>query len=366
MLSSYREVPNQPSDEPEEPRATSWRPVDLTDALAGRDLPAPELLARADLHHLLYRARTHWFQGESESCKSWLALVAAAQILTQPGGRVLWIDYEDDDRGIVARLLALGVRGEDIAAGFVYVRPDEPLRARNGAWTDAVVDFEHLLACSYDLAVIDGVTEAMVTEGLSLMDNADIAAWLRTLPKRIADRTGAAVVCIDHVTKDRDGQGRYAIGGQHKLAGVTGAAYKLEVRRRLRRADGGEPVDGTVLITVVKDRPGWVRAHAADGDAVGMLKLTSWPDGGVTAAVEAVSDMPTPDLVLCRRILEHLLVYDGVSGRNVEDGVQGKGPAIREALRWMAEPPREWLRVEKKGVAHLHFLTDVGREEFGL
>jgi hypothetical protein len=54
----------------------------------------------------------------------------------------------------------------------------------------------------------------MTTEGLALGDNTDVAAWMRLLPKRFA-AAGAAVVVIDHVVKNRDDQGRYAIGGQH-------------------------------------------------------------------------------------------------------------------------------------------------------
>jgi hypothetical protein len=54
----------------------------------------------------------------------------------------------------------------------------------------------------------------MTTEGLALGDNTDVAAWMRPLPKRFA-AAGAAVVVIDHVVKNRDDQGRYAIGGQH-------------------------------------------------------------------------------------------------------------------------------------------------------
>ncbi len=254
---------------------TSWAPVDLSDAVAGRDLPAPALLERVDGHYLLYRGRVHWFQGEPESCKTWLALLAATQVLIA-GGWVLWLDFEDTETGVVARLRALGVPADIILARFVYTRPDEPLRSRDG-FTRAIIDLNQLLKQRYDLAVVDGVTEAFTVEGLSYIDNGDVAIWMRLLPKRIADRTGAAVACIDHLTKDREGQGRYAIGGQHKLAGVTGAAYKLEVRRRFKRSADGDPVDGVIAVTVVKDRPGSVQAHAATDDAVATFKLISWP-----------------------------------------------------------------------------------------
>lgn len=341
---------------------TTWQPVDLTDALTGHDLPEPELLDRSDGQKLLYRGRVHWFQGESEACKSWLALIAVAQILNT-GGHALWIDFEDDDRGVVARLLALGVQPDAIAGRFTYVRPDEPLKGRTG-YAPGWVDLVHLIKRRYDLAVIDGVTEAMTVEGLNLLDNTDIAVWQRLLPKRIATVTGAAVVCIDHVTKNSGEAGRYAIGGQHKLAGVTGAAYRLEVRARFKRAET-QPVEGRIAITVTKDRPGWVRSHATD-DAIGVLVLTSWPDGGVTAEITTDRPGADVDLNLCRRILDHLVTYDGSSGRKVEEAVDGKAATIRQALKWMIDEPRRWIRVEKVGVAHFHYLTDAGREEFNL
>jgi hypothetical protein len=343
---------------------SSWCPVDLTAALEGRDLPAPELLSRTNGSHLLYRGRVHWFQGESESCKSWLAQIAAAQTL-EAGERVLWVDFEDDDRGVISRLLALGVAKEAIRDRFVYVRPEEPLRTRDG-FTAAKTDLDNLLGQQFALAVIDGVTEALTVEGLSLIDNADIAIWLRLLPKRIADRTGAAVVCIDHLAKNSEGQARYAIGAQHKLAGITGAAYRLEVRKRFRRTDGIAEVEGQIAITVTKDRPGWVRSNATDGDGVGTLQLTSYPDGGISGAIQPAGTTVTPDLKLCRRILDHLDTYQGATGRSIDQAVTGNTHAIRDAVRWMAEDGRRWVRVEPKGMAHLHFLTDVGREEFGI
>jgi 5S rRNA maturation endonuclease (ribonuclease M5) len=351
------------TDDDDESAPTSWAPVDLTDALAGRDLPAPELLCRTDGRHLLYRGRVHWFQGESEACKSWLLLLAAAQVLAD-GGRVLWLDFEDSDRGVVSRLLALSVPPDSIKDRFTYIRPDEPLRTRNG-FTKAKLDLESVLEQPYDLAVIDGVTEALTSEGLSLLDNADIALWLRLLPKRIADRTGAATSCIDHLPKDRENQGRFAIGAQHKLAGVTGAAYRLEVRRRLRRSNL-DPVEGEIIITVVKDRPGWVRSHSGENDSVGTMTVTSYPDGGVSISIAASTNSPTPDLRLCRRIVEHLTIYEGSSGRQIEAAVEGNATAIRKATQWMAEDDRGWLRVEHIGQSHRHYLTDLGRTEFGL
>lgn len=341
---------------------TTWRPVDLTAALAGEDIPPPDLLHRTDKVPLLYRGKTHWFQGESESCKTWAAGLAACEVLTG-GGDVLWIDFEDDDRTIVNRLRGLGASPDAIRGHLTYVRPDEPLGDARARVSPAEMDLRDLLAArTFDLAVVDGVTEAMLTEGLELKDNSDIAAFMRRLPRRLAD-TGAAVVAIDHVTKDRESQGRYALGGQHKLAGLTGAAYRFDVVRPFARPAGAEPSNGVVTITVKKDRPGYVRARATS-ERVGTLTLAAYPDGGISAAVEPPDKDPAPDTGLCRRIVDHLLVYEGATLRSIEGAVEGKTPSIRAALKWMTEPPQGWVRVEKRGQAHQHYLTDEGRGVF--
>ncbi|MFZ1412137.1 MAG: hypothetical protein WAS07_11810, partial [Micropruina sp.] len=109
----------------------------------------------------------------------------------------------------------------------------------------------------FDLAVIDGVTDALALWGAETKDNDGITRWARELPKRIADTTGAAVVMVDHVTKDADSRGRFAIGGQAKLAALTGAAYTVEVSQPL-----GRGLRGVIVLRVAKDRPGHVRGHS--------------------------------------------------------------------------------------------------------
>jgi hypothetical protein len=351
-----------PVDEGREP--SSWRLVDLTDALAGIGTPPPDLFARGDGIHLLYRGKTHWFQGESESCKSWAAQVAVAQVLGD-GGRVLYIDFEDDAEAVVGRLLALAVDPVAIRARFGYVRPEEPLFDDRGRATGGLVDLLEILdsteeAGRFDLVVIDGVTEAMTTEGLDLLSNADIAVWLRRLPKRLAN-TGAAVVCIDHVTKNAETRGRYSIGGQHKLAGVTGATYVFTAERPLSRADH-DPVTGVINMRVEKDRPGFVRGKSAEGK-VAVLELTAYPDGGVSWRLIAPADdatTPAPPIALLRRITDYLVTYDGISGRQIAENVEGKTDTIRAALKWMAD--HGWVTVKKVGSTQEHWLTDAGRE----
>lgn len=261
------------------PTPTSWAPQDLTGLLTGGiTRPEPGLLTTDDEHHqLLYPGKIHAFNAESESGKSWLALHACAQEMTA-GAHVLYIDFEDDAAGVTSRLVGLGVEPELIVAAFHYVRPDDAYDAAAHAEVQRILD-DH----QPTLAVLDGVTEALVMNGWKINENDDAAAFAVRILRPIAD-AGPAVVLIDHVTKDKDQQGSHAIGAQHKKAFITGAAYKLEVRKPF-----GEGRRGEARITVTKDRPGAIRGWALDGKVVGTFHLASQHDqvaAGITRADE--------------------------------------------------------------------------------
>jgi hypothetical protein len=343
----------------DESERSTWTPIDLRAALEGTDIPPPELLKRVDDKCLLYRRKTHWFQGESESLKSFGAQAGTAQVLTA-GGTVTYIDFEDDEKGVTSRLRALGVPADVILARFTYLRPEEPLKDKHGRVTGAFGDICELAAMGADLAVVDGVTEAMVTEGLNILDNADVATWNRLVPRRFAN-AGSAAVCLDHLGRNTETRGRYAIGAQHKLAGVSGAVYGFELLKPLSRATF-DPVEALVRITVQKDRPGHIRSMGGADKVISIMTATSWPDGGVSVAFGLPDSTPAPDLGMVRRILEYVRDYDGCSQRRIEENVAGGTDPIRAALRWLVAPERAWLRIESRGRSHLHYLTDEGRE----
>ena len=239
-------MPDYPEDVP------SWLPVDLSTYLDGTHKPAvPTLLARTDGVCLLYPGLIHSLHGESESGKSLVAQhLAAQQILA--GHAVLFVDFESDAATVAERLLMFGATPAAIKDHFTYIRPEVDPRASTElpAW-------HTMLAQSYVLAVIDGVTDSLGVFGYSTKDNDEVAAWMRVLPKNIANRTGAAVAVIDHVTKDNDTRGRFAIGAQAKMSGLTGAGYTVEVAEAL-----GRGLRGVIVLRVGKDRPGYVRGES--------------------------------------------------------------------------------------------------------
>lgn len=245
-----------------------WEPEDLSAVLDGSDFgPVPTLFERNDGRALLYPGRVHAFLGESEAGKGWFALMGCCQVIRN-GGTVLYVDFEDDSAGVVSRLLLLGLSPQQIATGFFYVRAVEAVDM--GA-RGALVAVARSVGAA--VVVIDGITEAMVSAGLSMLENDDVAKFYATLPRPLAG-TGAAVVMIDHLPKDPQGKG--AIGAQHKRAGIDGASYRLEVTRPF-----GEGREGSVQVRVDKDRPGKVRSYALQGRTVGQMVVRPDPDGGV-------------------------------------------------------------------------------------
>ncbi len=256
--------------------SSSWKPVDLAGILAG-DSPKqpPTMLHRTDGQALLYPGKVNAFNAESETAKTWLALWAAAEEIDN-GNHVVFIDFEDRPETAVERLLLFTLEPHQIASHFHYVRPDDPLDIA------AHLALDELLADTRaSLAIIDGITEAMSMNGLSLLDNEDIARFYALLPRRIA-ATGAGVINIDHLPKDTSNR-KGGIGGQHKRAGVDGVILKLEPVKPF-----GRGLHGVARLVVDKDRPGHVRSASVGGSFAGELHLDS-TGGWAVLTVEAPS-----------------------------------------------------------------------------
>ncbi len=331
--------------------ASTWTPLDLADVLAGRHAAAkPDMLARADGLPLLYRGKLHLVSGEPESGKGWLALHASAERL-HAGERVLYLDFEDEPASIVARLVALGVPGDTILDRFRYVRPDEPLDDRGRAALDE--ELNRLVA----LAVVDGVTEALTVHGFRLEDNGEVAKWLNALPRRLS-RRGAAVVLIDHVVKDREARGRYAIGAQHKLAGVD-VAYSIKVLEPFGRGRTGRS-----RLTITKDRPGHLRQHADQGGHLAHLQLVSRQDGSVQAQLIAPDGDATGaafrPTVLMERVSRAVESDPGLTARAIKTTVKGAHNARDLALELLLS--EGYLTVEPDGRALRHHSQKPYRE----
>lgn len=316
---------------------SSWAPLDLSAILDGSYVPEePLLMPRCDGVCLLYPGRVHTFQGESESGKSMVAQAETARVLAA-GGRVVYIDFESDASVVVGRILMMGATREQVAAGLLYLRPG----VRPHATLEDRAAYEQLLAARFDLAVIDGVTEAASVFGVVSKDNDEITAWNRLFARPLAQQTGAAVIQVDHVTKDSESRGRFAIGAQAKMSALDGAAYVVEVKEPL-----GRGLRGVVVLRVAKDRPGAIRPHCGqfrksdrtqeaaqvvvDSTTDGVIAVTVEPPGA--DGTDGRSDDFRPTSVM-ERISQFLEAQQTDQSENqVMRGVSGRDSVKKAAL----------------------------------
>lgn len=327
---------------------TTWSPVDLEPVLAGEHLdPPPTMLRRTDGIPLLYDGAVHTISGESESGKTWLLLLAALQLM-ETERNVVFLDFEDRADRVIGRLLALGATLPQLRTHFAYIRPDRPLDddGRNQL-APAITDTA--------LVILDGVTEAMTTHGFDLNSNADSATFQALLPRWIADH-GPAVAMIDHVVKDKEKQDRFALGAQHKLAGIDGAAYIVKTIQPFGRGKRG-----LSKVEVAKDRPGHVREHtygktiaefsldATGSDVVLIAHLT--PPG----ADSGRPGQPFEPTILMEKISRFVQANPGLSKNAIETTISGNNKHKRVALELLVTRGYIGTKPGPKGaIQHFH------------
>lgn len=325
----------------------SWRPIDLTPYLDGTwTPPTPTMLTRTDGHHLIYPGLVHDIHGESESGKSLVAQHLTVEQLAA-GGPVLYVDFESDAGQISHRLLAMGATTHQLLTHLTYIRPE----ASPYALTETT-EWATLLTRTFTLATFDGVTDALGQFGATTKDNDDIAAWHRMVPRTLSIRTGAAVVLIDHVTKNTDTRGRFAIGGQAKMASIDGASYNVEIVEPL-----GKGLKGMVTIRVGKDRPGEIRpicgpyrasdrsqeAARIEFDSTTRTRINvtvHGPEGSVTDRDDGKAFKPTGIMEKLSKLLQ--VVGEPMSKRNIlrshkADGGKARDQTIYDALNRLIE-----------------------------
>ena len=252
---------------------SSWypRPLDLD---GEQDEITPEFLSRNDGHRLFYKGKINALLGESESGKTWVALLAVKQAL-EIEQKVIYLDFEDSGKGILARLRSLSVVDSRFSH-FTYANPDQNLTL------DERIDLvDALQEIQPDLIIVDGVNAAMTLLNLELTSNRDATFFSQQLLKPLA-LSGACVITIDHVPKSKDNRGNYAIGAQAKRADINGCAIAVEVVQPFGRGMNGE-----LLLKVTKDRPGAVREVSKEAKFAGRVLLNSTHEGMVTMKVES-------------------------------------------------------------------------------
>ena len=141
---------------------------------------------------------------------------------------------------------------------------------------------------------------------------------------------------FDHVTKDKDGRGRYALGGVHKLNIVNGAGYTLENRQPF-----GIGVTGRSTLKIAKDRPGQLRRNAMDKWYADLV-LASDADGKAEVTIESaqqrVEELESVEPFRPTTLMEKVSKYIEGGGQadsqnRIIGGVSGKRDYVIAALR---------------------------------
>lgn len=346
----------------DEETESTWKPVELADYYDGKVLmPVADILKRTDGVGLIYAGRVHSFYGESESGKSWLAQIATAELLKNDQ-KVTYIDFESDASDIVGRLKSLGVSRANLLQYLTYIRPESARNADDPYWANIVKPK------SAELVVIDGVTESLTMWGGETKDNDTITRWMRVFPRTVAVESGAAVVLIDHITKNSETRGRFAIGGQAKLATIDGSAFLVEPIEVLSPGRVG-----TLTVRVTKDRPGYVRKNA------GMWRKSDRTQEAAIVTIDSTRELMqyiiavprTEDEVeetKERSKLHELMTFihdnPGCNRRIIQSGVKGDKAILGDRIRGLID--NGWVDNRGDENKFILYVTAEGKSEFGL
>ena len=282
----------------------------------------PALLTRSDGATIFYAGKINTIFGEPGMAKSWVALETAIQAL-ENGGRVLWWDFEDKPDTMYRRAKAMGkldlITGENVA----FIKDNNILELDE----DGLPNFA--LTCAIEWLVEGGIYSVVIIDAAESSgapsDGSPVTEWGKEKIQPFASRSIGALI-LDHVPKQRKERPRGAIGSQHKLAKIDGAAIAISGKAWTKTQDGA------LILRLEKDRqgdvPGNVGAKIAvvKGHYEGELLTISIDPPNQDDDGEVDMDMMLLDVIGAAGA-------EGVKGvRTLYGMVKGKGQAKQEAL----------------------------------
>lgn len=315
-------------DDDQEDHLESWRPIDLTDVLAGKYTALePTILRRDDGKGLFYPGQVNGIHARDGVGKSWIALFAAAQELWD-GHTVVWVDFEDPNPAtIIERLRSLGFGDDTILAQFRYLSPKVP------SGSEAIELLLQAVDDAVTLVVVDSIGEAFGLDGINENNDNEVTPWLRQVLRPIA-QAGPAVLSIDHSTNANDDPLRPS-GSKRKRAAVTGHQCAVEPVEPFTKDQGG-----SVRLRCAKDRHG----NYAFKQLVASITITS-ADGRMAFEISAPSivetDQPDQKLELASSAAVWAVkrLGPGPHSRNVieakmGDKIKGRHDIKRAGIDW--------------------------------
>jgi hypothetical protein len=176
------------------------------------------------------------------------------------------------------------------------------------------------------------------------------------------------VILVDHVTKDTESRGRFAIGPQGKMAAVTGAAYTVEPDKDGAPVGGGV---GAIMLRVGKDRPKEVRRYCGPRRARDRTQLAArvvFDDTGdrTVMTVEAPEielfagsdaiDGVAPSIDVPFGVMQAVSEFladrpDGMTKKEIETAITGRAERVRLAITELDR--LGYVRIEQIGTAKI-------------
>ena len=264
---------------------------------------------------LLYPGKRHVFSGPQESAKTLAAYVCGLDVIRQ-GSSIVLVDFEMGEFDAKRRMRELGATDEELEH-VAYIEPQTPATP---------LAIERLIATEPGLVIVDAAAGAFQVEGLDDNARKDVEIWSSSW---IAPfwRAQIATLVLDHVTKNAETRGNYAIGSERKVGGVD-VHIGFTVQHAIKRGS-----TGLYKVTTHKDRGGYLRRGK-----LGEFALRSDPETHALTwelrpFVEEEGDAvfrPTAIMEKISRWLE--LQTEPVSRNAVEKASLGKTDYVRIAL----------------------------------
>ena len=251
---------------------------DMRKVLDGAEVVKPDIMHFGDTGALFYRGKVNSIFGDPESGKTWVALAAVADELSN-GNRAAYIDIDHNGaQSIGENLVKLGV-----AMGTLC---DQEMFRLTTPYDD--IEFDALVADLQawhpDLVILDSMGELLPIFGASSND----ADEFTTVNRRVLTpltREGAGVVVVDHLAKGADSRAQGPGGTMAKRRITGGAMLRITVSQPFAPGRGGK-----AHLNVFKDRHGGLRAQVVHDKTkeplIGEFAMTENPDGSLSWTVQ--------------------------------------------------------------------------------
>ena len=227
------------------------------------------------------------------------------------GKDIIYFDPEDTPVGFLNRLVGLGFELTDENIARIHYLHDPSPDDINAAIKFAEANREQI-----SLVVYDGLAEGMAGEDLDEDKAGDTLKFLRKRLRPFAE-LGAAVVILDHVTKDAGGRGRFSRGSGAKIGHYDGVTYSIRLVTPYNPI-----VAGRVELKVAKDRNGGI------GPANFVVcEVVFSPNGDGTTSYEFIKppDVAMHSPQLLKKISDWLQRNPDASRRAVREAMHSKG-----------------------------------------